>query len=80
LVGLKNGWSKESEGMTALGHKRPIFDGREMSALPPKADIQLRRNIGRYGPLATFCVAERQRPSKSKDRRDAIRPLIGGKY
>jgi hypothetical protein len=37
---------------------RTLGDVRAMSALPPKADIQLRRNDGRYGPEADM-VAER---------------------
>jgi hypothetical protein len=30
--------------------------------LPPKADIQLRRNIGRYGPIADMTARTSNRP------------------
>jgi hypothetical protein len=32
-----------------------------VSLSPQKADIRLRRNIGRFGPITTFCIAEIQR-------------------
>jgi hypothetical protein len=40
-----------------------------MSTLPPKSDIRLRRNVGRHGPMATFCIAENSKTigDKSSD-------------
>ena len=50
--------------------KRPNEVADLKSAFPPKAVISLRRTKRRFGPLATFCSAKKQRPFSPSNRRE----------
>jgi hypothetical protein len=47
--------------MSHKGHERHRERVSATSAVTPKADIRVRRNIRRSGPIASFRTAEKQR-------------------
>ena len=52
--------------MSALGHKQTFCDAREMSALPPKADMCSTRAHVRFVLIADICLCahmQQQQPS-----------------